>query len=187
MARQPGNRRRGSTVMMTARLRRLSVDRHTSPMPPAPICAVTSYGPRRVPGSRANPAGGYGDTTSRAGLLLGNGQVFRNPHEPLRGGRTQETGEAARGVSEGPERPAVTGGRPSGFRRAAAWRGDLVVPPRQARRLRTRPSSSPAARRRTARCRSSDASRPARSASARCAGSRRPARSSRRCTVGRPR
>jgi hypothetical protein len=39
--------------MATARFRFVSVARYTSPIPPTPICAVTSYGPRRVPGVRA--------------------------------------------------------------------------------------------------------------------------------------
>ena len=43
--------------MATCRARLVSVARYTSPIPPTPIWAVTSYGPRRVP--RAN------DTVSR--------------------------------------------------------------------------------------------------------------------------
>src|SRR5438094_9071674 len=36
--------------MATARFKFRSVARYTSPIPPTPIWAVTSYGPRRVPG-----------------------------------------------------------------------------------------------------------------------------------------
>ena len=43
--------------MATCRARLVSVARYTSPIPPTPIWAVTSYGPRRVPGAN--------DTVSR--------------------------------------------------------------------------------------------------------------------------
>ncbi len=36
----------------TVRSKRVSCARHTSPMPPSPILAVTAYGPRVVPGVR---------------------------------------------------------------------------------------------------------------------------------------
>src|SRR4029077_13203652 len=39
----------GSTLMATVRSRRVSRARYTSPIPPAPMGARTSYGPRRVP------------------------------------------------------------------------------------------------------------------------------------------
>ena len=39
--------------MATARFRLMSVALFTSPIPPTPIWAVTSYGPRWVPGVRA--------------------------------------------------------------------------------------------------------------------------------------
>ena len=42
----------GSTLIATWRFRFVSVARYTSPIPPTPICAVTSYGPRRAPGVR---------------------------------------------------------------------------------------------------------------------------------------
>jgi hypothetical protein len=41
----------GSTLMATCRPRFGSVARYTSPMPPAPIWPVISYGPSRVPGA----------------------------------------------------------------------------------------------------------------------------------------
>ena len=41
----------GSTLIATWRFRLVSLARYTSPMPPAPICAVISYTPRRVPGA----------------------------------------------------------------------------------------------------------------------------------------
>src|SRR5437763_11724914 len=37
------------TLMATSRPRRVSRARYTSPMPPAPNCPVTSYGPNLVP------------------------------------------------------------------------------------------------------------------------------------------
>jgi hypothetical protein len=43
----------GQTLIATWRFSFVSVARYTSPMPPAPIWAVTSYEPRRVPGVRA--------------------------------------------------------------------------------------------------------------------------------------
>src|SRR5262245_14587173 len=45
--------------MATARFRLVSVARYTCPMPPSPICAETSYGPRRVPGVRAKTVVDY--------------------------------------------------------------------------------------------------------------------------------
>ena len=39
----------GKTLMATMRSRRVSRALYTSPIPPAPICATTSYEPRRVP------------------------------------------------------------------------------------------------------------------------------------------
>src|SRR5262245_38471816 len=42
----------GRTLMATSRFRRASRARYTSPIPPAPISAVISYAPRRVPGVR---------------------------------------------------------------------------------------------------------------------------------------
>src|SRR4026209_1855973 len=44
-----------SVLMATVRRRRVSVALYTSPMPPTPTGARTSYGPRRVPGGRGNP------------------------------------------------------------------------------------------------------------------------------------
>src|SRR5438105_2456992 len=41
----------GSTFTATARLRRVSRARKTCPIPPAPIGATISYGPRRLPGA----------------------------------------------------------------------------------------------------------------------------------------
>ncbi len=43
----------GSTFTATSRFSFVSVARYTSPIPPSPIWAVTSYGPRQVPGVRA--------------------------------------------------------------------------------------------------------------------------------------
>src|SRR5207253_2109632 len=43
----------GRILSATTRSRRVSVPRYTSPMPPAPIGATTSYGPRRVPAAIA--------------------------------------------------------------------------------------------------------------------------------------
>jgi hypothetical protein len=43
--------------MAIDRFRFVSVARYTSPMPPTPIWAVTSYGPRRVPGCSGNGLG----------------------------------------------------------------------------------------------------------------------------------
>ena len=43
----------GSTFIATARFRFVSMARYTSPIPPAPICAVIWSGPKRVPGVRA--------------------------------------------------------------------------------------------------------------------------------------
>ena len=43
----------GRTLRATSRLSFVSRARYTSPMPPAPIGAMTSYSPRRVPGDRA--------------------------------------------------------------------------------------------------------------------------------------
>ena len=65
-ARQPFRRRvqptTGRILMATWRFSLVSVARYTSPMPPAPICAVISYTPRRVPGLRDNSSNyrGYG-------------------------------------------------------------------------------------------------------------------------------
>ena len=42
----------GSTFSATSRPSLVSVARYTSPMPPAPIGATTSYAPRRLPGDR---------------------------------------------------------------------------------------------------------------------------------------
>ncbi len=42
----------GSTFTATSRFSLVSVARYTSPIPPTPIWAVISYGPRRVPGVR---------------------------------------------------------------------------------------------------------------------------------------
>ena len=39
--------------MATVRSRRVSVARYTSPIPPAPMSTVISYGPKRVPAVRA--------------------------------------------------------------------------------------------------------------------------------------
>ena len=53
--------------------RLVSVARHTSPMPPAPIRAVISYGPSRVPGAN--------DTVNRSnytGMPRGSGEVTSN-------------------------------------------------------------------------------------------------------------
>ena len=52
-----GRNRRGQDLDGDLPRRFVSVARYTSPIPPTPIWAVTSYGPRRVP--RAN------DTVSR--------------------------------------------------------------------------------------------------------------------------
>ena len=58
--------------MATARFRLLSVALYTSPIPPTPIWAVTSYGPRRVPAVSAIGVGpdyrrnGGADLTGRA-------------------------------------------------------------------------------------------------------------------------
>ena len=61
----------GSTLMATARFRLVSVARYTSPIPPTPIWAVTSYGPRRVPEARANRSVDYtGEAAAQSGLLL---------------------------------------------------------------------------------------------------------------------
>src|SRR3954470_633259 len=38
-----------SILIATLRPSRVSVARHTSPMPPAPTSAMSSYGPRRIP------------------------------------------------------------------------------------------------------------------------------------------
>ena len=54
-SRQPirvGRDRRRQHLDRDARFRLVSVARYTSPMPPTPIWAVTSYGPRRLPGAR---------------------------------------------------------------------------------------------------------------------------------------
>src|SRR5438477_6636479 len=45
-------KRSGSTLIATSRLSLVSRARYTSPMPPAPIGATISYGPRRVPAAR---------------------------------------------------------------------------------------------------------------------------------------
>ena len=42
---------RGNTLMATVRPSRVSVARYTSPIPPVPIDATISYGPRRWPGA----------------------------------------------------------------------------------------------------------------------------------------
>src|SRR5436190_408428 len=42
----------GRILIATVRSSRVSRARYTSPMPPAPMAAMTSYGPRRVPGPR---------------------------------------------------------------------------------------------------------------------------------------
>ena len=53
----------GKTFSATSRSSLVSRARHTSPMPPSPILAVTVYGPRVVPGSK--------------GMLLSGGQPER--------------------------------------------------------------------------------------------------------------
>ena len=48
----------------------------TSPMPPTPIWAVISYGPRRVPGVRATASGcDYRRCCGESGYVTGNGAV----------------------------------------------------------------------------------------------------------------
>src|SRR5262245_25728331 len=64
----------GRTLMATWRLRFVSVARYTSPIPPTPIWAVTSYGPRRVPG--------INDTMDACALL--DFQCFQEGHARFR-------------------------------------------------------------------------------------------------------
>src|SRR5262245_1026767 len=49
----------GSTLIATVRPRRVSVALYTSPIPPAPRGAMTSYGPSRVPGASATLRGRF--------------------------------------------------------------------------------------------------------------------------------
>jgi len=59
-----GERRPGRTLIATMRSKRRSRARYTSPIPPAPMGAITSYGPNRAPLVRTmatppHPAGLY--------------------------------------------------------------------------------------------------------------------------------
>ena len=66
----------GRTLMATVRSSRVSRASHTSPLPPTPIWAVTSYGPRRVPGVRAKLLRGlYGRTGQRGRLTLSEAEA----------------------------------------------------------------------------------------------------------------
>src|ERR671924_2367949 len=49
-----------STLMATSRPSRVSRARYTSPMPPAPTCATTSYGPSLAPMAITSGADGAG-------------------------------------------------------------------------------------------------------------------------------
>ena len=51
--------------MATSRPSFVSRARNTSPMPPSPICASTSYAPRRVPEIEGQARGLYGRATRR--------------------------------------------------------------------------------------------------------------------------
>src|SRR5438270_8580354 len=61
-------KRSGSTLIATSRLSFVSRARHTSPIPPAPIGATISYGPRRVPAVTVTE---YADSTRHSGHALG--------------------------------------------------------------------------------------------------------------------
>ena len=72
----------------TSRFSFVSVARYTSPIPPTPIWAAISYGPRRVPGESAKPLNYKGGMTVPTGLVLINGVVFTDsgfqpPKHPL--------------------------------------------------------------------------------------------------------
>ena len=67
----------GRILIATCRPRLVSVARYTSPMPPTPIWAVISYGPRRVPAVRATASGcDYRRCRGESGYVTGNGAVF---------------------------------------------------------------------------------------------------------------
>ena len=59
----------------------VSVARHTSPMPPTPIWAEISYGPRRVPAVRATASGcDYRRCRGESGYITSDGDQTRDLH-----------------------------------------------------------------------------------------------------------
>ena len=66
----------GRTLIATWRPRFVSVARYTSPMPPTPIWAVISYGPRRVPAVRATAGGcDYRRCCGESGYVTSNADL----------------------------------------------------------------------------------------------------------------
>src|SRR5262245_52223603 len=106
--------------MATARFRLVSVALYTSPMPPAPIRATTSYGPRRVPG-----------VSSNAWIIraLFSGTSLRNPATAaiVRGHNRRVVGAGS---------PAVAGRAHTGDEYALHQNDDADCGDRDRRRLR---------------------------------------------------
>ena len=61
----------GRTLTATWRPRRVSSARKTSPIPPEPSGAMTSYGPSRVPGPTGLPSAGLEGPLIASGRALG--------------------------------------------------------------------------------------------------------------------
>ena len=73
--------RASSTLIAKSRFSLVSLVRYTSPMPPAPIAVTIWYGPRQVPGERANQGGLHGRRQRVAiqSTLAQRGSPFRAP------------------------------------------------------------------------------------------------------------
>src|SRR6266540_4494119 len=87
-----GDRCRGRTLIATARSRRVSRARYTSPIPPAPSGERISYGPRREPGDSGKMGRLYfaGRSQNQPAELCGAGGASP-PLQPERRGRLQTT------------------------------------------------------------------------------------------------
>src|SRR6478672_5899652 len=84
----------GSTLIATVLSRRVSRARYTSPMPPAPMGASTSYGPRRDPAVRLRRGPPETRDLRRARAILSGGLHRR------RGGLSFESREAPRRLDD---------------------------------------------------------------------------------------